>query len=309
MIFKNKTLLFISTHLINQAIILEYKKMLNIKGCDAILVIDNTNLNYQTTSPIVNLEFFREKVKCFLFDENLNKSLKLPMLAAHKENPDFKDVMWANADYRFYYVKKFFPNYDYYWQFDYDVFCNGKSYKSFLEKYNNKKDDLIICAYRKEHHNGDWMWTEKIDWLYKDVQLYGSFFPACRMSNRAISFLYNKRLKHKTLYKNKDFNTSVWPLCELFVATELSNNGFICSTIADRANISLKQINLNQERIFIYPDNKLYHAVKTEHDDKTIFIKKTKKDSILKKIFSVRNTYRNNKKHKLIYLLFFKITL
>ena len=40
----NKTLVFISTHIINNAVISEYKKMLKVKDIDLILAIDNTTL-------------------------------------------------------------------------------------------------------------------------------------------------------------------------------------------------------------------------------------------------------------------------
>lgn len=42
----NKTILFISTHLINKAIISEYCKMSGMRNFDCILVIDNTKLQF-----------------------------------------------------------------------------------------------------------------------------------------------------------------------------------------------------------------------------------------------------------------------
>ena len=306
----SKTILFISTHLINKAIISEYCKMSGMRNFDCILVIDNTKLQFPVLkgSPITYLNFYGKNIKCFLFDRKLNENLGLPMLAAHIDEPEFEDVMWANADYRFVYVRKFFPNYNYYWQFDYDVFCNGKTYKTFLNKYNKRKDDLIICNFRPESRSSEWCWVNGIEWVYANQQLYGSFFPVCRMTGRAIDFLYKKRLHYASIYKQKFSIENRWPLCELFVPTELANNEFFCSTISENT-IHLSPYNLNEERLIERPDKKLYHPVKSNNDLNALYYPDIKKYSIWQKIFSVSNIYKDLKKYKRIYLMFFKINI
>ncbi len=270
------------------------------------MVVDNTDLQLPVsqTSPITYLNLYGINVKCFMFDIKTNELLNLPMLAAHKDNPCFKDVMWANADYRFMYIRKIFPDYDYYWSFDYDIFCNGKSYKPFLRKYNKRKDALVICSFRQESHDSAWCWVKGIDWLYKNQQLYGSFFPVCRLSGKAIDFLYRKRLLYAGEYNQIPENR--WPFSELFVPTELMNNGFSCSSIWANT-IHLKNYNLNEDRIFEYPDNKLYHPVKSSNIPVILYNDSIKKYNVLQKIFSVSNFYKNYKKYKRIYFLFFKI--
>ncbi len=308
-----KTLLFISTHIINKAIINEYQKLSRIKNCDTILAIDNTTLKLPVSqnSTVTKQNFYETDIKCFLFDQKVNESLGLPMLTAHTNKPEFKDVMWANADYRFIYVRKYFPNYDFYWQFDYDVYCNGNSYNSFLNKYQKNNDDLIICNFRPESHNSEWCWTHGVEWIYKNQPLYGSFFPVCRLSGKAIDFLYKKRMLHLDTYKEKYSEENKWPSCELFVPTELMNNGFSCSSIND-PTIHLNCYNFNNERFFEKPDNKLYHPVKSNTDD-TVKINhpndSNKKYNIFQKIFSVSNIYINGQKYKLIYLMFIRIKI
>ena len=260
---KNKTLLFMTTHLLVEAVILEYKKLSKTGGFDCILVVDNTNLHYDVPkkSPICKLKLFGVNVKCFFFDKKINDDLKLPVLSAHLDEPDFTNVMWANADYRFYYVRKFLPEYDYYWQFDYDVFCNGKTYKSFLNKYNNLKDDLLIPYFHKVDRNSGWCWVNGTDWIYGGKPLYSSFFPVCRLSKNAVDFLYEKRVKYGTVYNENNSKDKKWPFSELFVPTELMCNGFSCSSITE-STIRLTKYNLNEHRFFENPDGKLYHPVK-----------------------------------------------
>ena len=53
----NKTLLFMSTHFVDYAIISEYMKMQNTPNVDAILSIDNNAFKYDFTERIENKIF------------------------------------------------------------------------------------------------------------------------------------------------------------------------------------------------------------------------------------------------------------
>ncbi len=258
------TLKFISTHIINQNVINEYQKLLK-SGDDVILCIDNTELKIESDSAICQKEFYNTKVNCFLFDINIHKKLNLPCFYSSFEDENFKKIMWYNGDYRFYYVKQYFPNYKYYWQLDYDVYFNGESYSTFFEKYKNKTTDLLVCHFRGELINSSWCWTKKIGWIYDDsIELYGSFFPVCRLSNQAITYLYNKRICHAKKFKNyvNSPNSAKWLNCEIFTPTELVNGGFKCNTIEEKT-IDLKEYYQN-DKCFKSPDNKIYHPYKGE---------------------------------------------
>ena len=154
------TLAFITTHIINQAVISEYKKMSKVKGIDCILAIDNTHLKIENNGKLEEKEFFGTKVKTLFFDEQLNNKLNLPYLYYNRKATNFGEVMWYHSDYRFFYVKSLLPDYDFYWQFEYDVFCNGDSYSAFFDKYNYKPEDLLICCFRPEELNGQWFWVK-----------------------------------------------------------------------------------------------------------------------------------------------------
>ena len=255
----NKTLLILSTHFVNEAVVSEYKKMRNTKNVDAILAIDDNAYKYDFTNRIENKIFFGVSVRCFFFDSKLHDELELPYFT-HNGAEDFAGVMWNNGDYRFYYVRKYFPDYEYYWQFDYDVFCNATTYDGFLNKFNDDNSDLAATGFRNETINSKWPWTHGIDWIYGDKKIYASFFPIVRLSARAIDFLYKKRLEQKKIFTDDGKNK--WCGCELFVPTELMNGGFSCEKI-NEPHIGLKAFYLNDERIFLVPDNFLYHPVKS----------------------------------------------
>lgn len=258
-----KTLIFIATHIINQAVINEYVKMTRGKDYDCILAIDNTNLNMEYENRIEEKEFFGVSVKCFFFDIQLNDEMNLPRYFYNKWTDKFSKIMWYNADYRFYYVKKYFPDYDYYWQFEYDVYCNGESYQTFFDKYSSQNEDCLILDYRQEDLNGSWYWSANMEWLYEDSDIYGSLFPISRMSSAAIDYCYERRLAHKALYdKVEDKTGSNWAFCELFSPTELKKGGFSIASLAEPYITWDKEYDLNDSRLFENPDNCLYHPVK-----------------------------------------------
>ena len=214
------------------------------------------------------LNFFDNKVKnikCFLVDEKIFSALNLPYYADKNKNKSFASLMWYCADYVFYAVKKYFPDYDYYWQLEYDVFCNGSSYKPFFERYNQQVD-LITTGLNKVEDNSKWCWVEKTDWIYDDTQLYSSFFPIVRLSASAIDFLYKRRIEMSEIFsgicKSKQ---NRWLHCELFVPTELLNNNFTSAKLNEPLRLT-PNYDLNEERIFENPDYKIYHPVKGNYE-------------------------------------------
>lgn len=259
----NRTLAFISTYVINRAVISEYRKLSKVAGCDCLLVIDNSNLQVPWTSPVMEKEFFNTKVTCFFFDKTLHDALHLPCFVWNRKIGQFSEIMWYNSDYRFYYVRKIFPGYDYYLQFDYDIFCNGDSYQPFFDTYAKQTEDLLVLDFRKEQLNGNWHWSKNVDWNYKDLPVYGSLFTIVRLTGRAVDFLYGQRLKQKELIENMSGSkNAAWPFCELFVPTELVNNGFTAANMEEKQITWDKEYDLNEARLFEHPDNLLYHPVK-----------------------------------------------
>ena len=264
-----KTLIFMKTHFIDDAVLSEYKKLSNSlsENQDCILFIDNhTNfLNIsETGTPIVNINIKNENIKCFLYDEKIQAEMNLTYYTDDIENKDLAKLMWYNSDYPFYIIKKYLPNYEYYWSIEYDVFCNGNSYEPFFSIYENNEDDLISQDYSSTVDNDPiWHWINGTEWIYTKEEIHKAFFPVVRLSAKAIDFLYNRRIEHGRIFeKAKEKSNHRWIFCECFVATELYINGFKCSPILNQNIRFLPVYNLNKERIFENPDFKLYHPVK-----------------------------------------------
>ncbi|MBQ7705616.1 MAG: hypothetical protein IJT73_09355 [Selenomonadaceae bacterium] len=257
-----KTLMILGTHFVDENVISEYRKMKNTPGVDAVLAIDNTNPKIEFQSRVEDKIFFDTSVKCFFFDSKLHDEFQLHHFIENGEQ-NFKKNMYENGDYRFYYFRKYFPDYDYYWMIDYDVFCNAENYAGFLEKFADNRADLLIQGLA-ETKKSDEGFLKNLDWLYNDEdKIYQGLFAVVRLSARAIDFLYQKRLELGKIFRNSAAQFKQWVFCEVFVPTALINGGFICENLNEERVKFLPHIYLNDERFFLQPDNHLYHPVKS----------------------------------------------
>ena len=262
-----KTLLVLGTHFVDENIISEYRKMKNTPNVDAVLAIDNTKCKFKFKKRVEDKIFFDTNCKCFFFDSKLNDEMQLPQFL-EDGTKNFTKTLLNNGDYRFYYIRKFFPDYDYYWLVEYDVFCNAETYEGFLKKFENNNDDLLIQhIIHIENSNDDNSYTYGLDWIYKTEKIYRGLFPVVRLSARAIDFLYKRRLEHVAIFQNSTNIDKHWIYCEIFVASELINSGFTYCDLNEEHIKFLPPIYLNDERIFLKPDNHLYHPVKSVKDE------------------------------------------
>ena len=267
-----KTLVFMKTHMITPAVIEEYKKLLQ-SGKDCFLFVDNTKglIEDRKEMPFQEESFGEIKIKCVLYNEEKLKALNLPLYFSEGS------VMWYNCDYPLYMMRHYFPDFDYYWQIEFDCFFNGKTYQPFFEKYENNTSDLLISAFRHIPKGSPWPWIKKIDWVYKeDAEKWGAFFPVERVSGKALDVLYKKRLEHGEKYKDLNPKKNNRLHCEIFTATEIMNNGFTGEALNEK--IGERIFNLNKDRLFLHPDNILYHPVK---ENAVVTLKKVKGKMIL----------------------------
>ncbi len=265
-----KNLVFFKTHYINNAVISEYSKLFSSlpDNFECLLFMDNHAkvIDSSDNEHKIVLNINNRRINTFLYDKFVQDELKLPYYTDDPDNTDLGKVMWYCSDYPLYIIRKFYPNYDYYWSFENDVFCNGNSYEPFFNKYLNDDSDLIISHYRNTK-NKDWYWIEQTEWCYSQNDIYGCLFPVVRMSHKAIDFLYKKRLKHaikfqKLITNKKNKKKIRWIFCEAFTATELTNNKFKCKNLDEPYIRWSPTWNLNLERIFENPNFRLYHPVK-----------------------------------------------
>lgn len=260
-----KTLTIFKTHFIDESVISELDKLVRTAddSHDVILFLDNSKriVDNAEEDVVIDLCVQDKQYKCFLYDENVHRKSGLPLFSDNLNNDDIGKILWYNSDYPFYLVYKYLPEYEYYWTIEYDVFCNDKDYKKFYAQYDSIQDDLIVTDYRVIGSE-NWHWKYYSEWLYENTKMYASLFPVVRLSNKAIDFLYKRRIEIGKLYEDLDKRGNRWIFCELFVPTELTNNGFKCSNL-DEPNVRFLPVwNLNKQRVFENPDGKLYHPVK-----------------------------------------------
>ena len=90
-----------------------------------------------------------------------------------------------------------------------------------------------------------------------------SFFPVIRLSGRAIDILKERRIEHGKIYKNFENDPNArWIFCELFVPTELAKKGYSAKLLENQYLRFNPNFNFNKERVFEFPDYKLYHPVR-----------------------------------------------
>lgn len=260
-----KTLAYMHTHIINEGLISELRKIKKAQNEDleVILFINNTDDFIKNTKRqvIQELEFYGLKVKCLLCDKKIIKTLKLPLNAYYSQNVSFGECFWFNCDYSFYIVRHFFADFDFYWQIQYDVFYNDRDYVSFFNLYSNNKNDLLITKFRKESVESDWCWINDTEWIYTRNEIYGSLWTVARMSANLVDALYHKRIKHGEIYRQPSQEKRQWLLCELFVTTECIKMGFSADKLQNDKT-GLYEIDLNTTRLFDNPDKCLYHPIK-----------------------------------------------
>lgn len=235
----------------------EFQKMQNC-GVEAVLAINNTYkaVDDDKSGAVQDKTLFGVEAKCLLLYQKDLENLGLLI------EKNIGHSLWLNTDYWVYVARKYF-DFDYIWTIDYDCFLNAKDYKEFFDFYKKERADLIVSHFRKENKDTKWQWCVNTNWAYDEsVQWCGSLFALARYSKDLASLLYEKRLEYKEkflAYKGK----KQWLMCEFFTTTEAYKNGFLIKNFTeDGHQIRMAQFDLNTDRIFTQPNNKMYHPVK-----------------------------------------------
>ena len=263
-----KTLAFMQTHIINDGVISELKKLKATENqhLEVAVFLDNSKsaLKDDTKKPVQEVILGGLKFKVLFCYEETLKAFNLPFNADFEHNVSIDKSLWHNGDYSFYLMRHYFADFDFYWHFDYDVFYNDKDYISFFECYKDDNTDLIVSNFHKLPLDSDWCWIKGTQWLYKNDEMYACFYPAPRMSARLVDALYQKRLEHAKMIIKPSIQRKRWANNELFTATECIKMGFSASALKNHDKMNLDEIDLNTTRLFEKPDKCLYHPVKGE---------------------------------------------
>jgi hypothetical protein len=109
-----------------------------------------------------------------------------------------------------------FPNYDYYWNIEYDVYFHGE-WNAFFNAFENVDADFISSHIEYFRQRPLWSWWRSLHLKTLSIpqsEYIKSFNPIYRVSNKALSYL------HQVLYdKNSGHH-------EALISTVLHNAGF-----------------------------------------------------------------------------------
>ena len=134
---------------------------------------------------------------------------------------------WQCGDYILYAGNDYFPNYDYYWIIDDDLYLN-LDMNQFISKANSLNYDCLGTDFRLATPN--WYWHKTLSDKFEKV--YGMLFGLVRFSKKSALFLKQKRSEYHPKLKKDQLN-SLFSNDESFTATYLANNGFNCKKIQD----------------------------------------------------------------------------
>lgn len=221
-----KTIVLLSTHFINDFIVGQIKKINKEKLEKVDFVVLSQNYNDKSCLDIDN-------IKTFLFSiKSLNQLGYNPIAETIIPGSNHFPVLQFYKDH---------PEYDYYWNIEYDVCFNGNwnTIFSFFEEYNF---DFITSHIQNIRQNPSWEHWDMMELNHVYIPFDGflkSFNPIYRISNKALNFL------DRFLKKGNSGHH------ELLIPTVLNHFGF---TIADMGGDGSYIID-NQKDLF-YTSNK-----------------------------------------------------
>ncbi len=195
-------MVIVRTHKSDRDSIAAYDRYATIPGADVVLCFDERGAPGEPGQ--------RRKVG---FDD---RTLEQFGLFRHRTSG------WLCGDYSYYVTCAAFPGYDVYWLIEPDVFISTLDLSGMFSALNASDADFLAPRFGPRGPN--WAWYRRMLSYYKDI--YGCIFPITRLSARAIDHLYSAR--RAASRSDTPILPADWPNDEVFVATELQNNGFVC---------------------------------------------------------------------------------
>jgi hypothetical protein len=189
----------------------------------------NFKFEYLSDRYPIGIEYNEKMVRdMFNFNDEVSKS--------HWWNQQGnRNIIWFYAHFRMAYYYMLNPNEEWYWFMDDDVVCDNwseffKSFETndadFISYYIFKNQNVISQPKIPKIDSNTYsntLWFDRFpgdkDQISKDLQLFGSFFPIVRFSNKSLKHITDLLLK------------GVHGYSEGFVPTVLNRDGFKLDTI------------------------------------------------------------------------------
>ncbi len=144
------------------------------------------------------------------------------------------NLLWFNGDYPLYLFQTLYPEYDYYLQLEYDVLING-GVAPLIEAAATQGVDFVGLT--KGEATPDWPWVATCADAYRLDEIEHQLICLALFSGRALRHLWARRLDLSAAYARGDIRA--WPMCEGFIATELTMAGMVCRELSDFGDTAL----------------------------------------------------------------------
>lgn len=190
------------------------------------------------------------------FDDHSNQYSLKNFVAKSELNVDVPTLGWRCGDHNFYSVYSKNEHYDYYWIIEPDVYLETNGLSALLDEVKNKSTDILIHGLTKQ--NPSWSWYNRYKSLFPQDEIYGGLFALVRLSNNAVSFLYDKRVELAKHWSENTFPAQNYPNDEAFVCSTLMNNGFTGDSFSITKN---GYFNLCRKHISNVPQGVIAHPV------------------------------------------------
>jgi hypothetical protein len=258
---KKQVILF-SSHLFNDFIIEQYNKLRKAAK-------DNTDLflliEYEKDSFTIP-----DSIKYFPFDVETLNNLKYEPIA--------ETIIPGSNHFQVFQFYKTYPQYEYYWNIEYDVYFNGE-WNILFDTFKLIDSDFISSHLERFHQSPNWAWWKSLRLKTIDIpetEYVKSFNPIYRISNKAMAVLDKILLEgnsghHEVLiptvlnflgYKINDWGgISEFTLPNFENSFYLTNSNvnnlyYTGSSMRFRPEFNLKELEQGLK------DNLLYHPVK-----------------------------------------------
>ena len=257
----NKQVILLSTHLLNQFVITQYNRLQETIADDFDLFL---LIEYDDSLVIP------DSIKYYPFDVDTLNNLHY--------DPIEETIVPGSNHFQVFQFYKDYPQYDYYWNIEYDVYFNGE-WKTLFDAYKFIDSDFISSHLERFHQTPNWTWWKSLQLKTIDIPEYQyvkSFNPIYRISSKAMAVIDKTLLEgnsghHEVLiptvlnylgYKINDwggigeFVLSGFENSFYYTDSSVNNLFYMGSSMRFRPVFNLKEIEN------MISDNLLYHPIK-----------------------------------------------
>ncbi len=143
------------------------------------------------------------------------------------------NLLWFNGDYPLYALRRQCPDYDCYFQLEYDVVIN-RPIASLIAEVEAAAADYVGLT--KGEAVQDWFWRDSCAGVYPLDRLRHQLICVSLFSGAALDHLFERRLSQGRALA--EGTQASWPFCEGFVPTELALAGFVCHELSEFGDTS-----------------------------------------------------------------------